>query len=153
MASDDLPSATILLIDGYDKDRTYYADRLKASFPNWNILEARDGRSGRVLLQSRPIDCIVLELDLTDMSAFEVLIHVVPIKRRQTVAFVMLSRATLPTIADLARQYGAQSVLINRLTSGEDLAQAITKAIAVVAPTRKDEEPRKRDQLDDAYYS
>jgi DNA-binding NarL/FixJ family response regulator len=147
MASEDLLSATILLIDGYEKDRTYYVDRLKASLPTSVILEAKDGQSALALLPSRSVDCIVLELVLPDISAFEVLLRLVPLVKHQTVAVVMLARETIPSIADLARQYGAQSVLIKRLTSGEDLAEAIGKAIAVVAPRRKDEARRKRDQL------
>jgi DNA-binding NarL/FixJ family response regulator len=146
MASEDLLSATILLIDGYEKDRTYYVDRLKASLPTSVILEAKDGQSALALLP-RSVDCIVLELVLPDISAFEVLLRLVPLVKHQTVAVVMLARETIPSIADLARQYGAQSVLIKRLTSGEDLAEAIGKAIAVVAPRRKDEARRKRDQL------
>jgi len=130
MASADLPTTTILLIDGNADDRTYYADRLKHALPDCDILEASDGHSGLDLLQWRHVDCIVIELTLTDMSAFEVLLRVVPVKQRQKVAFVMLSRVTLPSIADLARQYGAQSVLIKRFTSGDELALAIQKAIA-----------------------
>jgi DNA-binding NarL/FixJ family response regulator len=143
LPSADLPTTTILLIDGHADDRTYYADRLKHALPDCDILEASSGKSGLALHGSRALDCIVVELALPDMSAFEVLLSVVPLMRRQTVAFVMLSRVTLPSIAELARQYGAQSVLIKRFTSGDELAQAVTRAIALVAPNLKDEERRK----------
>jgi hypothetical protein len=42
----------ILLIDAYDKDRTYYVDRLKNFLPDCVILEAEDGRTGLDLYNS-----------------------------------------------------------------------------------------------------
>jgi PleD family two-component response regulator len=138
MASGELARTTILLIDGHDTDRTYYADSLRKSLPDYDILEASDGQSGMDIHQARPVDCIVSEIDLEDISTFEVLLRAVPIARRQTVAFVILAQRIVADIGDLARRYGAQEVLIKRLTSGHELAQAVRKAIAKVAPTRKE---------------
>jgi len=70
------------------------------------------------------------------MSTFEVLLGVAPSTGRQTVAFVILARAVIPGIADLARRHGAQAV--KKLTSGDELAQAVTKAIAMIGPTHKE---------------
>ncbi|HXT66012.1 MAG TPA: response regulator [Nitrospiraceae bacterium] len=128
--------ATVLLIDGFDKDRTYYADRLKASLSNCDVLEARDGQSGLALHASRHVDCIVTELDLTDLSAFEVLLRAVPVVKHQSVAVIMLARAVIPSIANLAKRYGAQAVLVKQLTSGDELATAILTSMAIVASIR-----------------
>jgi hypothetical protein len=42
MSTDD--SVNILLIDGIDKDRQYYAQRLTVISPDYQILEAANGR-------------------------------------------------------------------------------------------------------------
>jgi DNA-binding NarL/FixJ family response regulator len=125
-------TTTILLIDGHEKDRTYYVDRLKNSLPDCVILEATNGRLGLELAISRRIDCIVVELQLPDMSVFELLPELVPLVSYQKVAVVVLARAALPGSADLARLHGAQAVLMKRLISREELAQAVRKVIAKV---------------------
>ena len=43
MSTDD--SVNILLIDGIDKDRQYYAQRLTVISPDYQILEAANGRA------------------------------------------------------------------------------------------------------------
>jgi DNA-binding NarL/FixJ family response regulator len=139
MASTDPAPTTILLIDGYDKDRTYYTDRLKNSLPDCVVLEAKDGQSGLDLYKSRRIDCVVAEIQLPDMAGFELLSQVVPIMIPQEVAVIFLARAALPASVDFASRHGAQSVLLKRLTSGEELAQTIRQAIAVVGPTRNED--------------
>jgi DNA-binding NarL/FixJ family response regulator len=131
-------ATTILLIDGHDHDRTYYADRLKFSMPDCVVLEAKDGRSGLELYNSRRVDCLVTELHLPDMSGFELLVQVVPRASHPTVAVVILTRASIPALGDIARNNGAQAFLVKRLTAGDELAPVVQKAIAVVGPTRKD---------------
>ena len=42
----ELPTTSVLFIDGYDSDRTYYVDELKRCSPTYQILEAADGQSG-----------------------------------------------------------------------------------------------------------
>ena len=92
MTSTDLPRTTILLIDGYENDRTYYAGWLKNLLPDYDILQARDGQSGLAQHQSHPVDCLIVESALSNMSAFEVLLRAVPLVRHQKVAFVMFAR-------------------------------------------------------------
>ena len=128
---------TILLIDDNDKDRTYYVDRLKISIPDCVVLEAKDGQSGLELYKSRRIDCIVTEVHLPDMSGFEVLIDVVLSARRPSMAVIMLTRAHMPGLADLAKTNGAQAFFVKRLTAGDELAQAVQTAIARAGPREK----------------
>ena len=124
---------TILLIDDNDKDRTYYADQVKIFIPDCIVLEAQDIRSGLELYQSRQIDCIVTEIHLPDSSGFELLIDLVPdASDEPPVAVVMLTRLSKPGLAQLAKTNGAQAFFVKRLTSGDELAQAIEKAIARV---------------------
>ena len=58
---------TILLIDGHDKDRQFYAKSLKAISPDYVILEAASAPGGLELYNSRSIDCVILELELPDI--------------------------------------------------------------------------------------
>ena len=125
-------ATTILLIDGNDHDRTYYADRLKFSIPDCVVLEANDGKSGLAVYKSRRVDCVVHEVFLPDMSGIQLLLTVVPLASRPPVAVVVLTRASPRGLRDLVRSNGAQALLVKRLTSGEDLAKIILKAIAVV---------------------
>ena len=131
-------TTTILLIDGNDNDRTYYADRLKFSIPDCIVLEAKNGKSGLELFKTRGVDCIVTELQLPDMSGFELLVKVVHHASHPTVAFIMLTRSSTPGLSDLAKNNGAQALLVKRLTAGEELVPVVLKAIAMVGPTHKD---------------
>jgi len=72
----DPPTTTILLIDDNDKDRTYYAERIRVDLPDCHVLEAKDGSSGLELYKSHRLDCIVTELYLPDMSGYELMIEV-----------------------------------------------------------------------------
>ena len=100
-------ATTILLIDGNDHDRTYYADRLKFSIPDCVVLEAKSGKSGLEVYRSRRVDCIVHEVYLSDMSGFELLGTLVPLASRPPVAVVILTRTAVRGLRDLARSNGA----------------------------------------------
>ena len=133
------PTTNILLIDNDDNDRSYYAHRLKMCSPEYVILEARDGTSALRLYDSQKINCIVTEIDLPDISTFQLLLTVVPPVRVPRVAFIILARFVLPSIAQLARDNGAQSCLMKRLTSADDLEQYILRAMSAVEGKAKDD--------------
>src|SRR5262245_27635780 len=140
----ELPMTTILLIDDNDKDRTYYADRLKISLPDSIVLEAKDIRSGLKLYRSRRVDCIVTETHLPDGSGFQLLINIVPHASEPPIAVIMLTRLSIRGLAQLAKTNGAHACFDKRLTTGDELADTIEKAIARVGATQKDRR-RKRD--------
>jgi len=131
-------ATTILLIDGNDHDRTYYADRLKFCIPDCVVLEAKSGKACLEVYKSRRVDCIVHEVYLSDMSGFELLTSLVPLASWPPVAVVILTHKAVRGLRDLARSNGAQELAVKRLTSGEELAQIVLKAIAIVGPTQKD---------------
>ena len=107
--------------------------------PECVVLEAKDGQSGLELCRSRRIDCLVTELDLPDMSGFQLLVTVVPYASQPSMAVIMLTRTSMPALIALAKDNGAQAFLVKRLTAGDELAQVIQKAIAFVGPTHKDQ--------------
>jgi len=80
----ELPTTSVLLIDGSANDRMFYADRLWRCSSDYVVLEDADGPSGRDIYQSRRIDCVVLELELPNQSGFEILINLVPIAAGRT---------------------------------------------------------------------
>jgi DNA-binding NarL/FixJ family response regulator len=131
------PTTTLLLIDGDDMDRSYYAHRLKICSPEYVVLEAKDGESALELYRSQRVDCIVTEFELSDMSLFQLLLELVPPDGPLPVAVIVLARKILPAIAELARNHGAQACLMKRFTSGDELEQFILRAIAAVGPLRK----------------
>src|SRR5262245_47235583 len=129
---------TILLIDPDNKDRTCYAARLKISIPDCIVLEARDSRSGLELYRSGRVDCIVTEIPLPDGSGFRLLTDLVHDAREPPVAVVMLTRLSIPGLAQLAKTNGAQACFVKRFTTGDELADVIQSAIAKVGATQKD---------------
>ena len=130
-------SYSILLIDDNNKERTYYAERIRMGISDCTVLEARDGRSGLALYRSRKIDCIITELYLPDMSGLELLVEVVPQASQPAMAVILLTRNASKPIHDLAIRNGAQAFFVKRFTSGEELTQMIPKAIASVGPNEK----------------
>jgi len=123
---------SILFIDGNAQDRWYYAHRLKLTSPDYVIFEAASGQTGLDLCSSHSIDRVILEIDLPDMSGFEVLAKLVPIAACPKVPIIMLTRLSNPDLLDLARKNGAQAALCKIEISDGILDRTILKAIATV---------------------
>jgi len=85
------------------------------------------------LCQSKPFDCIVTELTLPDTSGFGLLCSLVPRVTQPQMAVIVLTRHFSTIYEELALSYGAQACLSKSRTSGNDLDNAIRKAIAEVA--------------------
>jgi two-component system OmpR family response regulator len=131
---------SILLIDGNHKDREYYARRLQASPSHYDVVQAATGRVGLDHCARQPIDCVVVEIDLPDMSGFEVLAKVVRSTCHPEMAVVVLTALPNPYLLELALKNGAQAAL-QKTTSNEDMLEnAILNAIASLKRVR---EPRK----------
>jgi CheY-like chemotaxis protein len=133
-----LQTRTVLLIDANRDDRQYWSERLRSS-KHYTVLEADAGETGLLICKCEQIDCIVTELHLPDMSGFQVLIRLNPIVHRSLYKpVVALSHFILPSLIEAAKKLGAQSYLIKSQTSGDDLDQAIQKAIAKVGLNHKE---------------
>ena len=134
----DHSSPTILFIDHHDDDRQYWVQRLRMSSPDYVILEASSGKSGITICRSQRVECIISELTLPDMSGFDVLLQLVPKPRHPEIALIFLTRLILAPMKDLALNNGAQAYLVKSHSSGDELDTTIHKALASVAPTRKE---------------
>ena len=128
---------TVLLIDDDPHYRDYYAYRLHASSAHYDVVHAATGRSGLAIVGRQPIDCIVLEIDLPDMSGFEVLGKLVPRTYRPEIAVIVLTRLSNRFLLDLAVKNGAQAAFQKTLGSGDLLEQCIPKAISMVQDLNK----------------
>ena len=96
------------------------------------ILEAATAPAGLELYNSRYIDCVVLELELLDISGFEVLAKLIANAQRPTLAVVVLTRLPYASLLAIAKESGAHAALLKTTTSGEILHEAIIQAVAMV---------------------
>ena len=125
-------ATTVLLIDDDPHYRDYNAECLHASSLNYDVVQAATGRSGLDICARQPIDCVVLELDLPDISGFEVLAHLVQRTYRPEIAVIVLTRFPNQFLLDLAIKNGAQAAYQKGEGSGNLLEQSILKAISTV---------------------
>ena len=103
----DLPLTTVLFIDANDTERTFFVEELKHRSPDYRILEATDGESGLALYRSQRVDCVVLAVELPDCSGFSVLVDLVPIVKRPSIAVLMLTNNAQRGLHQIAIQNGA----------------------------------------------
>src|SRR4029078_4785761 len=132
-------TTTVLLIDSNNEDRQYYSERLKISSQGYTVLEASNAERGPAICRAERIDCVVTHLQLPDMSGFQVLIRLNPIVHRSLhTPVIALSHFILPSIIEPAKKLGAQSYLIKSHASGDDLDQAIQRAVAKMRVIRRE---------------
>ena len=127
----------IILIDDNTEDREYYAHRLRLFSPDFVVTQAATGRFGLALCQQQLPDCVVLELDLPDMSGFEILIRLVPRPRQPEVGVIVLTRLTTPLFLEAAIKNGAQAAMRKGMGSGDLLHKHVIKTLATVQRDRK----------------
>jgi len=135
MSTDDRLS--VLLIDSKDTDRNYYGDRLKTCSSDYVIFHAASGKAGLSVCDTVSIDCVVLEIDLADMSGFEVLVPLV--SRPPRIPVVVLTHLTNPFILDLALKNGALAALCKNATPGDVLDKTILRVASTVERDLKKE--------------
>jgi CheY-like chemotaxis protein len=129
-------SLQILFIDGKDEDREYYVQHLKISSPDCVIFEAETGRRGLELYRSYSIDCVILELELPDMSGLEVLITLTQSLRQPEIPVIILTRSNFLSLMELAILNGAYISLHKQIAGADHLEIAIRQAVATRQPDR-----------------
>jgi len=96
----DDTATTVLIIDGRADDRKYWADWLNIASPENRILEAGTGASGLALCRLERVERVLTEVTLPDMSGFQLLLNLIPLARKPTIAVIMLTRLDLPPVAN-----------------------------------------------------
>jgi CheY-like chemotaxis protein len=125
-------SPLILFIDGNLNDLEYYTQRFGISSPHFDIAHAATGQYGLSFCEREPVDCVVLEIDLPDMSGFEVLRRLIPNAQQPEIAVIMLTRLSNPQLLEVAVRNGAQAALFKGVTSAEILEKAMLKALSTL---------------------
>lgn len=126
---------SILIIEDNDKVRRYYAEHLIS--PHHVIFEAATGQAGLDLYRSQPIDCVVLDLSLPDMSGFELLPKLVPVAAQPPVPVVILTSLESGALLEVAKLNGAFAGLQKDTTSGDDLAHVVVRAMSAIPVEKK----------------
>ena len=129
-------SPHILLIDPSHRDRDHYSQRLHTSVLDLVILHAITGQAGLELCSRQLVDCVVLELDLPDMSGFEVLLKLVPHPQSPRIPVIILTRIPNQYLLEAAINNGAQAALYKSITSEEVLCNVIFNAIGTLGEIR-----------------
>jgi DNA-binding response OmpR family regulator len=138
----DISSTSVLFIDASPTQRALWTDQLTHCFRGYEILQASDAESGLKLCRSRHIDYVVLELDLPDRTGFELLVELVPLSSRPTIAVIILTQIAHPSLWALAKDNGACACLYKPHTTGEALDRAIQRAVARVGGMPKEDRHR-----------
>ena len=123
--------ATILIIDDNEDDLRYWSDSLRRSGANFAVLESSSVAAGLNLCREKPVDCVVLDLDMPE-SGFHALLELVPDRHRPQIAVIVLTHLPHPNLFEMAKHNGAQACLLKQNTSVEDLQRTIQHAIAAV---------------------
>ena len=139
--ADDGP-VTILFIDSRDTERNYYADQLQHFSPDYVIYHAATGKAGMAAYDARSIECVVLEINLVDMSGFQVLSQLVNKGRTHAATVIVLTHLTNPFILDLAVKNGAVAGLCKSFTAADVLDKHILRALS---GKQKDRKPLRRE--------
>jgi DNA-binding NtrC family response regulator len=127
--------AIILFIDSRDIERNYYSDQLKQFSSDYLIHQAATGKGGITAYDAHSIDCVVLEINLLDMSGFQVLPQL--LVRSHAAPVIVLTHLTNPFILDLAVKNGAFSALCKSFTGADILDKHILRALSAIQKDRK----------------
>jgi CheY-like chemotaxis protein len=128
MAHDE--TVAILFIDSRDTERNYYADQLKQFSSDYVIYQVATGKGGLAAYAAQRMDCVVLEINLLDMSGFQVLPQLVNNGRSHAAPVIALTHLTNLFILDLAVKKGACSALCKSFTPADILDKHILRALS-----------------------
>jgi CheY-like chemotaxis protein len=123
-------SPLLLFVDGNLSDCEYYSSRLRTSSSDLHIVHAATGRSGLAFCERQAVNCVVLEIDLPDMSGFEVLLKLIQRPHQSGMVVLILTRLSNPLFLKAAITNGAQAAFCKGFTSVEILEEAMRKALS-----------------------
>src|SRR6476646_9405864 len=95
-------TCTVLLVEDDPEQLAFWSNALRNCSSHYAVLEAAGGQEGLDLFRQKKVDCVLLDLDLSDSSGFQSLLDLVPDRRRPEIAVLILSRLWNPTLADMA---------------------------------------------------
>ena len=122
----------ILFIEDNAQHRQQWGEGLKQLSPHYVLLEAVDGKSGLDVCRRTKVDCVILDLDLPDISGFEVLFTLNLNRLHPTTAVVVLTHFGSPVLHRMTKENGAQECLVKGRITVDILDQAVKRAMRVV---------------------
>jgi len=120
----------VLLIDPNTEYRAQMADRLRSTSDEYYVCETSSGEAALSLCRLVQFDCVVTELDLPDISGFQVLLSLVPYPDRPQVAVIVLTWTSDPLHRKFSLNNGARACLFKLRTSADAVEATIRDAIA-----------------------
>ena len=121
---------TILFVDDDPNDLNSWANSLRDCSASYTVLKANTVKAALDLCSYHKVDCVVLDLDMFDVSGFQVLFTLVPDRKHREMAVVVLTRLISQSLHQMAVEYGAHACLLKQNTSPQLLNQAVEAAIA-----------------------
>jgi len=130
MAMPELPTLKLLVIDDSPIDRELYRQLLKKS-PAYEyvLMNATSGQEGYQLIQSEPVDCVLLDYMLQDINGLDVLTKLSQDMPELPAPVIMLTAQGNERIAVQAMKNGASDYLIKGQFDAHILENAIHHAI------------------------
>lgn len=127
----------ILIVDDSAEDRELYA-RLLRKDPRqaYAITAAETGEAGLAQIQAAPPDCIVLDFNLPDMDALEVLARLAGDAQDLPCAVVLVTGQGSERVAVESLKLGVHDYLVKGEIAGDRLAAAIKGAVDRVQARR-----------------
>lgn len=129
--SDKVRDLTVLIVDDNPGDRALYRHLLEESDPgtDYTFFEAATGQEALQIVDSEPVNCMLLDYLLPDMVGLDLLNQALRRMPAFSVPVVMLTGFGDETTAVSALQSGAQGYIPKRDLTGESLAKAINHAL------------------------
>jgi diguanylate cyclase (GGDEF)-like protein len=124
----EMPVRTLLVIDDDALDRKAVARALAVLGSRYEMREARDGRKGVELATAQPFDCILLDLNLPDMSGLDLLVEL-RARLGTAVPIVMLTGSGNEATAVEAMKRGAHDYLPKAQLEPQALLRVVSNAI------------------------
>ena len=133
----------LLIVDDSAEDREIYARMLqKDPVHTYVTAVAGTGAEGVELARSAPPDCIVLDFNLPDMDALEVLEKLSGPEHELPCAVVLVTGQGSEKIAVESLKLGVHDYLVKGEITGEKIARAIAKAVEKVSARRRSAKDR-----------
>src|SRR5687768_16737515 len=136
-----LDSINVLIIDDNEDDRFMYERTLKgAQAQQFNVIHAETGEEGLALLESNPIDCILLDYSLPGKNG----VHILRTIRANYpyLPVVMLTGQGNEGVAVEVMKSGAQDYIIKDNINKESLYRTVSRAMAQCHMMQRIEEQR-----------
>ncbi len=124
------PVTTLLMITDSSHDLEIWPTELRESFPHSLILKATNVRDGLEVYRNHKIDCLLLDLDLSD--SYEALLEVIPDRQHPKIAVIGLTHLQNPNLHEVALYHGVHACLVKQHSSARDLTEAIKNAVISV---------------------